>query len=515
MKMKESFESSGLHSFLYGRGIIKLGYDSEFGYDPEHDLGFKTNNILGLSLTQFDSKGQKIEYNEVTPGMPWCGSVMPHDFVVPWGTGPKLSSAPWCAQRIVRHIDDIKADPKYSNTRDLYPSMSMSDYTKSYLTVMKPYRMSDAASSSLSRRQGHDKAEYVEMWEIHDTRTGRVFVIAQGYDKFLRDEIDYLQEDGLPFVSFGFVPQSRTFWNTPDAVYLQAPQNEAIDIAAIQKISRKISTLRFMHEEGSIDSDELEKFLSGVPGISVKYKQGAGQNGPPITTLNPQTANNVLQQEAEGVRRDARETVGFGRNQMGEYEGTGRRTASEAMIVQQNADQRLTRREQIVADSYCELGRKVSKIIFKFWKTPRLIEVIGPDGAAAWNIFTGSSLKGEYQFKVGFSHEPIEGLQARRQAAIGIFQLLSQDPSINQVELRRYLARAFNDPEFNRLFLPGVIQSANLPNAMQQMQPSMGGNNPQPGGVGGPPSTMPGVQKSQNQSSVQQQSSALQAVGSG
>jgi hypothetical protein len=272
-----------------------------------------------------------------------------------------------------------------------------------------------------------------------------------------------------------------------------------------------------MHEEGSIDSDELEKFLSGVIGVTVKYKAGTGQNGPPIVALNPQTANNVLQQEAEAIRRDARETVGFGRNQMGEYEGSGRRTASEAMIVQQNADQRLTRREQIVADGYCELGRKLSKTIFKFWRTPRLTEIIGPDGAAQWQTFTGSQLKGEYQFKIGFSHEPIEGLQARRQAAIGIFQLLSQDPSINQIELRRYLARAFNDPEFNRLFNPGIImqgaQNANLPNAMQQMLPQVGGNNPQSPGGGGPPSTMPGVQQQQNKSTVQQQSSALQAVG--
>lgn len=513
LKIKESFEQSGLHAFLYGRGIVKLGYDSEFGYDPSTDLGFKHNNILGISLTQFDKKGQKIEYNDYSPGMPWCAPVMPHDFVVPWGTGPKLTSAPWCAHRIIRHVDDVKADKKYENTKDLYPSLSMSDYMKSYLTVMKPYRMGDSNQSSIRRRDGTDKAEYVEMWEIHDTRTGRVKVIATGYDKFLRDEIDYLQEDGLPFVSFGFVPQSRSFWNTPDSVYLQATQNEAIDIAEMQRKSRRISTLRFLHEEGTIEPDELEKFMSGVIGVSVKYKPNGGQ-GAPITALNPQTANNVLQQEAESIRRDARETVGFGRNQMGEYEGTGRRTASEAMIVQQNADQRLTRREQIVADGYCELGRKISKTIFKFWKTPRLTEIVGPDGAVQWQSFTGSQLKGEYQFRIGFSHEPLEGLQARRQAAIGIYQLLVQDPSINQIELRRYLARAFNDPEFNRLFQPGVIINANLPNAMQQLQQPMGGNNSQTsvGGAGGP-GIMPGVQQQQNQSSVQQQSSSLQAVG--
>lgn len=512
--IKDTVAQSALHAYLYGVGIMKIGYDSEFGYEPDLDLGQHANTVLGMSLTQFDKKGQKIEYDtRIEPGMPWVKPVLPHDFIVPWGC-VKLKDSPWCAHRIIRHIDDIKADPKYENKRDLVPQLSMSDYMNSYLSVMKPYRM--GVTSNISRRGSFsDAAEYVEMWEIHDARTGRVFVVAQGYDKFLRNEIDYLQEDGLPFVSLSFIPTARSFWTTPDTVYLQAPQEEAIDIAHIQRKQRRISLLKFMYEEGALDNDELEKFFSSEIGIGIKYKAGLTSNGQaPVTAMTPSNNNNQLQVEAEAMRRDARETVGFSRNQQGEYEAAGRRTATEASIVQQNSDQRLNRRTDALSTSYCEIGQKLAKTIVKFWRTPRLTEIIGQDGAAQWTTFVGSSLRGEYQYKVGFSSEPVEGKKARMQNAMMLYANLSQDPTIDPIALRRMLARAFNDPEFTSLFKPGVISNAGLLPAVQGMQQQLG-QTMLGSGAGQPgPGTLPEVSSGGDRTkSVLQHTSGGPSVG--
>lgn len=498
LKLKQTMQEAGLHCYLYGRGIIKHGYDSEFGYDPRQDMGQEFQTILGMTTSQFDKRGRKIEFGGATPGMPWAATVLPHDFVVPWGTKSDLSTAPWCAHRIVRHIDDIKADPKYTNKSKLVPQLSLSDWVKSYLHVMKPYRMGTYSSNFTTPRSytGPGCVEYVEMWEIHDYRTGRIYVVAQDHPEFLRNDIDYLQEDGLPFTSFSFVPTARTFWTTPDTVYLQSTQREIIDISQMQWKQRRISLLRFLYAKGMIRKDELSKFMSGDVGLGVEVETLEQQS---IVSMSPSNNNNQLQVESDAVRRNARETVGFNQNQMGEYEGTGRRTASEAMIVQQNADQRLNRRQDLVAEAYIDCGKKISKTLFKFWKTPRIIEVLGQTGAAQWTSFTGSDLRGDYQFKIGFSSEPVEGLQARRQKAINLFTFLSQDPGIDQLELRRFFARNFNDPEVNRLFLPGVLNNANLSNAMQQLSPPMGGV-PAQGNVGGgapkpqPSANMPGVQ---------------------
>ncbi len=496
MEIKKSVNTSTLHGYMWGRMTLKMGYDSEFGYDPMLDLGQQMGQvqpgaqptILGLTLSQYDKKGRKIEYNNYSPGMPWIKEVLPHDFLVPWGTGPQLSSASWCAHRIVRHIDDIRADKKYTNTKDLQPQMSMADYVKSYLTVMKPYRMGITTSGGKTNKGGTwsdstGEAEFVELWEIHDRRTGRLYVISTNYDKFLRNEVDYLQEDGLPFVSSTFIPTARTFWTTPDCLYLEGPQDEAIDIASIARKHRRLSLLKFYYKKGAITKQELNKMLSPEIGAAFEIDDNLGGDlKDSVGTFTPQTPNNQLQNDAQWVRSDARETIGFGRNQMGESAG-GRQTAREAEIVSSKADQRLGRREQVMADLYCDIGRKLSKLIFKFWKTPRLVQVLGASGAAEWMTFTGSDLQGDYGYSVGFSSEPVETLQARQQRAITVYQTFMNDPGIDQIALRRFIIRLFNDPEITSLFLPGIQQNANLPILVPQ-QPQLGAPSPVAGNGG-------------------------------
>src|SRR5512146_318338 len=58
-KLRGSMENGGLNAFLFGKGILKLGYDSEFGYDPNLDLGQRVKQVFGLSTTQFAKDGSK------------------------------------------------------------------------------------------------------------------------------------------------------------------------------------------------------------------------------------------------------------------------------------------------------------------------------------------------------------------------------------------------------------------------------------------------------------------------
>jgi len=211
--LNEAVEDAVLHSYLWGVGILKIGYDSEWGWNPEFDLD--PNDGLGLSLTSFSMKGQRIEYDsDIRPGMPWVRAVLPHDIIVPWGVRD-LTETPWIAHRIVRHIDDIKSDVKYSNKRDLRPVMSMDDFVQSYLSVVQPYRMGEEMSSLTGRKEGHGKNEYCELFEIHDKRTGRVKVISTGNKGFLRDDVDMLNlKNGLPFVGMSLVPKPKLLGNS-------------------------------------------------------------------------------------------------------------------------------------------------------------------------------------------------------------------------------------------------------------------------------------------------------------
>ena len=63
-------ETAVLHAWLFGRGIIKSGYDSEWGYDPELDIGGQLQ--MGMTFTQLNAQGsRRIEYNsDISPGNP-------------------------------------------------------------------------------------------------------------------------------------------------------------------------------------------------------------------------------------------------------------------------------------------------------------------------------------------------------------------------------------------------------------------------------------------------------------
>jgi hypothetical protein len=479
MRLQEEVELATLHSFLWGRGILKIGYDSEWGWDEKYDFG-GTVQPTGFSMTRFNSQGNLIETNPTNPGMPWVRAVPPHDIVVPWGTR-ELNDAPWIAHRVIRHIDDIRADSKYRNVRDLTPSMSMQDFVDSYKTPQKPQKVGSLFFKGQVRTR---LAEYVELWEIHDRRTGRVMVLATNHTKWLRDEIDALQIDNtLPFVSIGFVPTTRSFWVTPDAYYIRHAQAELSDVAVQMAKQRRISALKFITTPEAFDPDELDKLLSPEVGVAAMTKSGVNPREAVVTLQAG--SNQQIQLDAEEIRRNARELVGFSRNQVGEYETRGRRTATEAGIVQQASSLRISRRQLVVAKTYISVMRKVNQVIFEYWKLPRITEMIDEEGREIWISYNGPGLKGEYNYRLAFSDEPVDSLQNRRMEALQLYSMLLQDPAVDQVELRQYLTNAMNDPEFSRLF-KGMIDNARVRLQMSKMQAAMGGV-PEDGGQGQPP----------------------------
>jgi len=137
-----------------------------------------------MTLTQFDKKGNRIEFGRTSPGLPWCMTVNPQDIVVPWGT-VDLETAPWIAHR------NISYGTYHENTRVLYN----------------------------------------EIWEICDRSDNTIKVICFDYDKYLRDEVDAIQVVcGTPYISGTFVLHPRFFWSTPLAHYLGRLQKKEFDI---------------------------------------------------------------------------------------------------------------------------------------------------------------------------------------------------------------------------------------------------------------------------------------------
>lgn len=495
LDLRQEVEDACLGACLYGKGILKCGYDSEFGFAPQFDA---VGGMGGFTLTQFDKQGNRIEFGGAQYGMPWVSNVLPHDFVVPWGTR-RLKDAPWCAHRVVRHIEDVKADPKYKS-RDVMPTISIKEHIDSYKSRNKAKTVGDTSSSSSTGMFGETEKAYVELWEIHDRRTGKVYVIAPDHDRFLRNEVDKLQTKGLPFVEIDFIPKARTFWVTPDVDYLINSQVDLIDIKLQQQQQRRLSKLKFLYAEDAIDPEEVEKALSPEGGVAVRANGGADLNAA-IKPLTPYNNNNQLELEANAVRGDARALVGYSRNQAGEFAG-GRTTGTEALIVNEASSNRLSRRGLRVNSMYIRVFEILNSFVYNFWTLPRIIQVLDLSNAAEWVTFVGSDLKGDYSYEILFSDSPIKTVETRKAEAVQLFPILAQDPTVDQVALRKWLSRAFNDVEFTSIFNKELLSDANIQLLMQVLQQIQGELNGVPGASGQRPS---GVQRVQNPNGTQLQ----------
>lgn len=206
MRLRKRIQKACLNSYLYNKAIIKIGYDSEFGWNPMYAI-----RDGSMSLTQLHrTKGTRIENMNIQPGMPWVRQVAPHDFVVPWGTDDH-EDAPWTAHRILRLNVDLKADRKYHNTKDLKPNMSIEDFVYSYFNIgvdRAKFREQYRKTTGMERPQ----AIFNELWEIHDRREMRVKVVCKDSNKFLRDDPDYIAlVCNSPFVAGGYIEHSRCF----------------------------------------------------------------------------------------------------------------------------------------------------------------------------------------------------------------------------------------------------------------------------------------------------------------
>ena len=468
LRLKKYTDMAILRGYLTGVMILKIGYDSEFGWAPYYDIG-QGNNLMGLTFTQFDKKGHRIESPDTQPGWPWIRPVMSQDFVVPWGT-IYVEDAPWAAHRIIRHIDHIKKDPKYRNTSRLQGQITMEDFMESTLTVgSQKQRM---RGKGIFKHQ--KKAEFVELWEIRDRLTGEILVVTRDYGSFLRRAPDAIQMAcGMPFVCATLNQHPRSFWTTPPAYYLGQIQKTQFDISLQAEKQRRISVLKFLYRSGDITKEALSRFLSADVGAAE-----AVDSIHPLKDIIAPIQTGISWDSvaaSENNRKDAREAMGFSRNQVGEFE-KGRKTKAETMSVAEGAGRREGRRSQAIISLYIECIKKTNQLIFNFWNLPR--EVMHDEG---FENVTGESLKGDYLYDVSLSTKRNVSRAQRQVEAMMMTAQLAQLPGIDPKALYQYLADASSDPAFERILAPvtsgggGQRSSASLPTNPKQQQLPAGG----------------------------------------
>ena len=415
--LKNELKSLVLDNFLCGTGPIIIGYDTEYGFNPAQ----LSEDFSDSTLTGFSKTGDKIEYSDkVKPGMPWALRCNPSDFIVPWGT-KHWQEARWFAFRKMRLLRDIKADPKYKNKGDL----------KGEFTTKLDGSSQGTTNADPSYLAGNTN-DWVEIFQIHDKRSGKVRVISLSHPKFLRDDIDFLQIEGLPAEVLQFNEDPDYFWAAPDARMIEVQQTELNDIRTVARAHRRAALLKMLIDGDVFKEEDVDALLNGDPKAVVRLKLGANADIRKVVHLLQSHVPPDLHIAATEVREDTREVTGFSRNQMGAFEAPGgRRTAHEAEIVRAASAIRIDERRDMMVDLLERVVRKENQLIFKYWGEERVVDVVGDDGARYWVRFTGKELKGEFHYKINPEESIPEDRRTRKAEALELMQIAKEIPGAN------------------------------------------------------------------------------------
>lgn len=466
-------------AFLCGTATGFIGYDSEFGFDPD-----QAKFGGAASLTQFNKKGDKIEYNEsVNPGMPWFLRARPEDVVYPWGCEDK-SSAPWVAFRVFRPLIDVKQDKKYTNTSDLKGSF-----------VQRRTTGDGVQTSDYLDDRDSQLVEYVELWQIHDSKTREIIALVMDHNDFLRKDPDLMQVEGIPAETLAFNPDPDFVYGIPDTRIIEPQLLEMNEIRTQSMKHRRIDILKLIIRKGALTTEQVDRLLSEDVQAAV-FAESDVSIKDSILPMSPGASTILadLERAGEVVRGDVRESVGFSRSSTGEYQGKTHITAKETDVVNWANQIRIDERRDMVADLLTNVVRRFNQLIFTYWNNDIVRSITGPDGARYWIKFKPSEIRSEYGIRVDPSNAVPVDQRTKRQDAIEMVKAwAAMNPGQAKMgmpapaEIQRYFFAQFDGVNIDKAL---AEQSAAKPgmgmNPQQAVPPQMAAQMmAQQGGGGG------------------------------
>lgn len=441
-RMLERIDNSMLRQMEYKRQMKRMIRDSIIKGTSVGKLGLAGRyNPSGDPSLPLTSGGRQVEYlKTVEPVMPWFQRVAPENFVVPNGLDD-WDNAPWTAERIDRPLEDVMDDPRFENTDGL---QAMEERVTLAGSINRPIKMA-------------------KLWEIHHWKTGKVFVFAPDHSKnnkvlFYGDDA-FQRYGGFNYFPLVFNEDDEAFWGVPDSQILEPYQLELNEIRTQQMKHRRVALVKVLVKQNGMDIEEAEKLVSEDV-QAVAFVKGQGPVGNNVQVMQQSHIPQELFIAAESVMQDTRETMGFSRNQFGEFNSrSGDTTATEASIVRQAMDIRIDEKRDYVADLTVKVVETLHGTLFDNWGEEQIVDVFGPGGVQVWVRLRPELLKsGRYNIRIDPDSSLPETRQLREQRAMLLFERLKANPLVDPIKLTQYLLHELQGPQFDDMMrmLPPV-----------------------------------------------------------
>jgi len=382
------------------------------------------------------------------------------------------NDARWVAFGWELPVDEVRATPEYRNTKDL-----------------QPLRLTGAPD----RLEGLDEdgLDVVRGWEIwaKDFPVGRgrfedrLIVIAEGCDKFLRneDEWPYTNLDDYPAETLVYNPGYRSWYCKSPLLMgggdtVQGLVNEILD--SYLSIVRKQKNLWLVDPSTGLDTDAISDLLDAPDG-SVIEVPGLAEAG----------ANLVVPLPFHQVPPEKGELLAILQGMFDRSLGTPQPmsmpqsdTATQASIVEKRNTSREERRSGLLTEFQTRKAMKMWQLDCQY--RPKKLFLVDRDA----ELFLGigeEMAKGEYLFTIDITSH-VAALSLERSQWMDLLNLFAgltpvmmqtggAPPNLQEIA-RRLLVRGFNEREVESIFPPAQPQ-APAPEGM----PGMPGMPPEAG----------------------------------
>ena len=420
---------------------------SDFGYaNPELAAVLPTDEELVDSIPATKM--------EVVEDQAFVERISPFDiFIDPEATC--LEDAKWIAQRIVRPLEDVKADKRFR----------------------RGVRANLEADSGLKVRWENDDerdrysdlVERVTIYEYYDLVDGTISVCAEGSDDYLLDPKPMPYDFGHPFIMLRNYDIPDTFYPMGDLEAIESLQEELNKTRSQMVNHRKRYARKYLYHERSfgpegreaLESDDDGRF---VPVVDENRPLGEVVVPLPQVPLAPEMYNHssIIENDVNTVSVVSE----YSRGQMPEI----RRTATEASIIADAGNARAADKLAMIEICIGDIGRRVLQLMQQYMTRDQMVRITGKDDQQFFVAYTRDDILGEYDFSVeGGSTHPLNET-ARRQQAISLMNAVAPlvGVIIDPAELARYvLSYGFGVKNPEKF----IVQQQPMPQGPQGMPP--------------------------------------------
>lgn len=379
IKLKNEIERVLRDTYIAAFGWIKVGFAGEIGEKPVD------TNDESKGMAEIVDKGEVF-----AKFVPWEDIL----FDVTLCSDPPYD-CPWIAHRIVKPLQDWKDSKLYDWPEDIKPNLS----------TIQP------DGKKIDEKLKDADTDLFEVWEIHDTVTNKIYAVAEGVDKFGRDDENTAEMKGLPFSALKFNPVPKEPYPMADLTIIMPQILERIKLRGgmlnhIKRWSRQLSI-----EKGAMSQVEIDKFTNGIDGGVIQREKGFA---PPIPIEYAALQSEIFLLD-QLIQKDMDTVIGQNEVDRGApAPGGSKKTKYELQEQQQGSASRNQKRQDKLEDFLGEVASKLVALMKQFYDTPRYVAITGMTVAEVTEkmglntdnvepggiVFTKEDIKGEFDIEV-------------------------------------------------------------------------------------------------------------------